>query len=369
MKIKKVFISNYYKNAHPIYKNLFNSNYIKPYIEYQAIKKTKYISFIINKIMNFINNKIWIFEFKKKSLILSLWTILNTEGNWCCFLEHYFILSDNKFKKLNSTKFKVKVQKQLEEKNCKKIFCLSNKTKEIIDKYFNSNIIREKTICIYPSLQQINNKNIKKPNKFTVLFIISNDFYAKWWREVMECYNIYFKNKKDIKFIIKSENIPNKYFIKWDNIEYITERISYSKILHLFQSSSLLLQPLYKSWYWVFLEAMSYWLPIITSQVFDLNEIVKNWKNWYTIDFWFSLYDDDFPNKFNSYKDFSNYIENNNIDKKAVQSMANKINILKSNNSIYEKISLRNIEETTKWRFSSKYRDKSILNEIKKISF
>lgn len=369
--MKKVYLSNYYSNAHTIYKDMIENSTLKDSVNYIPIKKTKYYFHIKRLFLNLLNFKLPFYENEiikwTEWVVFNLWIINYSNLDSYFFLEHFFILNTN-FKILRIWFIKNNIIKILENSKCKWIVCLSKEAKIRIDNYFWSEIIKNKTTHIYPSIGYIENGNFGKDNsKFKVLFISNWDFISKWWREVLRCYEKFFKNNSEFEFIIKCNYIPTEYKVTWNNIKYIESNIPYKDIESLYQDSHILLQPLYKSWYWVFLEAMKYWLPIITSKVFDIPEIVKNWENWYTIDFVHSLFDTkDFYKVFNSINDFDKYIIKSNVSDLAIDEMHKKIINLKENKELYNTISSNNISEVKTWRFSRKNRDNSILNLITK---
>lgn len=369
--MKNVYLSNYYSNAHTIYKDMIEKSTKKETINYIPIKKIKYFSYIKRLFLNPLLLKLPFYEneiIKSNNwIIFNLWIINYSNLDSYFFLEHFFILSTN-FKILRISLIKNILRKMLENNKCKGIVCLSNEAKNRIDIFFGSDIIKNKTTYIYPSIWENNNKTcVKNDTTFKILFIANWDFISKWWREVLECYDKFFKNNKDFEFIIKCSSIPNEFKIYWNNIKYIENNISYNDVEQLYKESHILLQPLYKSWFWVFLEAMKYWLPIITSKVFDIPEIVKDWENWFTIDFVHSIFDTkNFYDIFDSINDFDKYIEKSNISDLAITQMYKKILELKNNKDLYNKISNNNLQEVINWRFSRNTRDSAILSLISK---
>lgn len=366
--MKKIYLSNYYSNAHAIYKDMIEKSIMKNKVIYIPIKKIRYISFIKGRFLNLITFKLPFYENEYirwgNWILFNLWIINYSNLDSYFFLEHFFILNIY-FIFLRVWFIKNRIKKILESNKCKWIVCLSREAKNRIDDFFWSEIIKNKTTHIYPSIWHNKTSLIKNNSKFTLLFVANWDFISKWWREVLKCYKKYFKNSCEFEFIIKCNNIPLEYKVDWDNIKYIENDIPYKEIENLYEKSHVLLQPLYKSWYWVFLEAMKYGLPIITSKVFDIPEIVQDWINGYTIDFTHSLFDTkDFYRKFWSIKDFDNWILKSNISVRAVDQMYEKIVMLKTNRDLYNYISKKNLSEVKNWRFSRKVRDNALLNLI-----
>ena len=370
MKKEKIYLSNFHSHAHTIYKDLVNATTIWNQVEYIPIKKIKYLSYIKRRILNFFSGKVKYYDTENvnSGSIFNLWTINYSKSKCYFFLEHFVILSTD-FTNFRKHSFIKEVKNILEWNNCKKIVCLSAEAKNRIDNFFQSDIIKEKTTYIYPSIWNINPHHhmpiLKK--SLNILFISNWDFYAKWGREIMLCYKRFFKDNSNYHFTIKCKNIPEEYKFDWTNITYIEENLDYNDVLDLYKKSHVFLQPLYKSGFWVFLEAMSFWLPVITSKVFDIPEIIQNNVNGFNIDFCHSLFDNnEFYNHFSSTLEYDNFILKTNVSDTAIEEMSQKIILLKEDTELYKKISKNNIEETSKWRFSNIYRDTKILELLQK---
>lgn len=175
--------------------------------------------------------------------------------------------------------FKPIIKLLLKSKKCKKIVCISEACKKTFLKEMGE-WFKNKTMVLYPrmkdSIQTIN----KEDKKVRFLFIGLHP-RLKWLYELLEAF-----------YAIKDDNIILE--IIWFNDTILEKKYaSDSRILFLWQiprndilsvylpkANVLIFPSFFESFGIVALEALSHGLGIITTNVFALPEVCKDWYNW-----------------------------------------------------------------------------------------
>lgn len=136
----------------------------------------------------------------------------------------------------------------------------------------------------------IENRKIKN-EKFSILFVASanyngeGEFYSKGGRIVVKVFEK-LKKDKNVKLILRSK-IPTEFdYLKNDpQIEIHENVLSYEKFQNIFLKSNIFFFPGYQSPGMAFLDAMNYSLPIVATDVFANNEMIKDAFNGYLVPF------------------------------------------------------------------------------------
>ena len=263
-------------------------------------------------------------------------------------------------------KNKNKIENSLASSNCKAIICANETSLSFMKKHF-SNRINKKVCLIRPAVKfQNKKKRWEKKKKFQMLFIGSinnpDDFLIKGGLETLECFNILNKKHNNIHLMVKCkvpEQIKEKYSSK--NINYLQDKISIDKLEKLYLDSDILLMPGHTYFLMAFLEAMSFGLPIVTLNTYAVKDYIINKKNGFTI-----TPSKNIPYNERSYpvnvrsKEFFSSIKK--IDKKVINELSKKIEILINNPKIKEKMSKESLK-IVKLKFSIEKRN----NKMKKL--
>jgi glycosyltransferase involved in cell wall biosynthesis len=175
--------------------------------------------------------------------------------------------------------------------NCRKIICYTESSKKTIMNTLNRNNIIEKIEVIYLAVTKKN--FIKKQyldDKIKILFVgsinIPGEFEYKGGKEVILAFKKLNKIYPDIELVIRSD-LSKEYKSECKKIGNITvydKIISGEKLDEEFRSSNIFWFPGYATPGMVFLEAMSYELPIITTDVWANPEIVIDGENGFLIE-------------------------------------------------------------------------------------
>lgn len=127
---------------------------------------------------------------------------------------------------------------------------------------------------------------------FIMLFVTSvnyngeGEFYSKGGRIVIEVFEKLKKEDGNLKLILRSR-IPKEFgYLKNDpQVEIYEDILSHEKFQEIFIKSNCFFFPGYQSPGMAFLDAMNYNLPIIATDVFANNEMIKSGENGFLVSF------------------------------------------------------------------------------------
>lgn len=165
--------------------------------------------------------------------------------------------------------------------------------KSLLSNIKESEEIRNKIFPVHLCLKNVENREKKKNDKiFNILFVttindnaVDKQFYVKGGRILIEILKK-LKNKTDIKFIIRS-TLPTEYkYIKhYPNVVVYENLLPKEDFDKLFLEADIFLFPCYQSPGLVFLDAMSFGLPILTTNIFANPEMVVDGYNGFLVNF------------------------------------------------------------------------------------
>lgn len=105
------------------------------------------------------------------------------------------------------------------------------------------------------------------------------NFHMKGGKEILEAFKIVNRKYGDkVKLVLVSE-IPDNYFSEFSsypNVRLITRRIPFDEVDKLYKESDVFLFPGHDTPFGVILEAMSYELPVIATDVYGNSELIDN---------------------------------------------------------------------------------------------
>lgn len=183
------------------------------------------------------------------------------------------------------------ISKKLRQKNCKKIIAWSEWAKRTIVQSFNDKIIHDKiqVVRYTTNAKKIHNR---KDSVVRLLFMgsanIGNmlNFEYKGIYETIEAFIVLQKEFGDkIQLVIKSkipEELQDK-IVKNKGIVLIEKMISSQEIQDLYLTSDIFPHVGYETMNFSVLEAMSYGLPVIATNIFNTPELIQDGKNGFLI--------------------------------------------------------------------------------------
>ncbi|MBU0953700.1 MAG: glycosyltransferase family 4 protein [Nanoarchaeota archaeon] len=255
-------------------------------------------------------------------------------------------------------KVRAKVEKLLSSPYCQKIMPWTEAAAQSIRNGLDTRSFEKKIEVVYPAIKPISIK--KKKNEIPKLLFVSVRFFTKGGREVLEAFED-LQKKMDIELTIVS-NVPEPWKKKYNDpsITYLPPTIPHETLLkEHFAAADVFVLPSYMDTFgMVFLEAMSIGLPIVSTNVFAIPEIVGkagiciNASNisWYGKDYLFA---------WNSWKEFSlktKTQEKPTIVKQLVASLENVLH----NKNLQKTMIKHGTNSVTKGKFSIKERNKKL---------
>lgn len=265
-------------------------------------------------------------------------------------------------------KNKENIERKLSDKNCKAIICENREILKLMKKYFSKKVL-DKIYFLNPAIKQNDFKKINKKD-FQILFMGSivnpKDFLIKGGLDVLRVFNQLIKKYPNLKLVVKCkvpEKIKKQYFHK--NIRFIEEIVSYEEVQKIYSSSDILLMPGHTYVLMAFLESMSYGLPIVALDTYAVKDYVIDKKTGFLVKPSRNFpYDDPFyPANVRNKKFIGAILKG---DKKIVNDLANKVELLIKNPELKRKLS-QNARKQFKAKFSINKRNKALKRIFDKI--
>ncbi|MEM7821757.1 MAG: glycosyltransferase family 4 protein [Candidatus Aenigmatarchaeota archaeon] len=203
---------------------------------------------------------------------------------WIMDIEHAKSFFDN-HKVLLSKRAKNIVRKFLLSNYCKKIMphCFIA-YKSLISAFGKD--LENKIEVVYPAIETKKFKVKHEVEKIRILFV-ANKFFEKGGKEVLEAFEKLNK-KYDIELLFKCKT-PADFKLKYkkfDNLKIIEENLPYEALFKkIYSKSNMFVLPSYIDTFgFSLLEAMSVGLPIVTTNIFAIPEIVEDGFNGFLIE-------------------------------------------------------------------------------------
>ncbi len=181
------------------------------------------------------------------------------------------------------------IKNALESKNCKKIMPWTDAGRKTILLSFNSEKIHDKVETVHLAVPPKNFKKKYDKDTIKILFVgsqnLPRDFDIKGGKEVFEAFYKLSDQYKNIELTVRSyvpKKIKSKYS-KLKNIKIIDEVIPWCMLDEEFKTSDIFLYPSHHTPGLAILDAMSYELPVITTDVWGNKEMIKNGVNGFLI--------------------------------------------------------------------------------------
>jgi glycosyltransferase involved in cell wall biosynthesis len=183
------------------------------------------------------------------------------------------------------------VKKALSSKSCRKIIPWSNWGKRTLLRSMDCSAFKKKIDVVHFGMKAKNFVKKKTNGKIRLLFVGSTNhlnymnFEWKGGVEVVEALPLLNK-KYDVELIVRSW-VPPEIAAKCagnPNIKLIRSPLSIAQLVDLYTSSDIFMFPSYLNLGMVILEAMSYELPVIAPNIFDVPEAVKDMETGVLVD-------------------------------------------------------------------------------------
>jgi len=206
---------------------------------------------------------------------------------WIIDMEHvhsFFGLNPNLIKSKFWKRF---IEKKLASNNCKAILCHCDATRQAFFHFLDCSKFKDKIKVLYPASHIIPLKK-DKHRKIRILAVISL-FYHKGGPQILEAFSRLEKKYKNIELWIKADTpkeFKKKYGsknIRW--FPYFSQVLPRERLLQKFhaQCDIFLYPTFYDSFGYSLIDAMVAKMPIISTNLFAIPEIVKNDENGFIV--------------------------------------------------------------------------------------
>lgn len=378
--MKKVYL-DFHGKKHSLYDNLINYppdgyEFVNDVTKHDKFTKnvTK-ISFLPNLLMKTANNVVPINLVKpylEKSLKVPSGThftysaghVVFKDAPWVVDLEFVTHLSGYRLSHFN--RYKKLIEKYLKSDNCKKIMPWTDAGKKSVLLSFDSQIIHDKVETVHLAVPPKEFIKEHKTDSIKILFVgsqnLPRDFEIKGGKEVFETFKILKRKYKNIKLTVRSyvpESVKRKYSMVND-IKIIDKLIPWSVLENEFKTADIFLFPGHQTPGLALLDAMSYELPIVTTDVWANSEMVRHGQNGFLVPKSDKIryYDENFiPCWF--LKDSFKVIQKG-TDSHVIKKLVDEISILIEDEYLRRKMGKRGRNDIEKGKFSIGNRNKKL---------
>lgn len=241
-------------------------------------------------------------------------------------------------------KGKRKIEKLLLNKNCKKILPWTNEIKEKFNKEFPQ--ISQKLEVVYPAVEIPKIK--KKKHKAINLLFVGRYFYSKGGLHALEVMDRLTKKFNNVRGIVVSE-VPKEIIGRYGKNKKIKfyKLLPHEKLLEIYSLADIMIYPGYSdSFGFIFLESMSFGLPIVTVDGCSRKEVIKDKEEGFVIPYCSNL------SLHEVGKTLNNHGRENLIDR-----IQEKVKMLIKNKKLREEMSKKGFNQIKKGKFSIKRRN------------
>ncbi len=287
---------------------------------------------------------------------------IETEKPYVIYLENPTALFHYKLERENSYLGKKKIEKYINDPNLKAIVCMSNACKIGFELIYKNYIHRNDLIIeqIYPLIPETK-VNINK-KIFSLLFIAQGKgFISKGGIELLNVMKKFNDEKNKIKLVIVSswKSIPTKYqqiIEHLDNVEFKEFGMPFEELKKLYIENSVLIHMTRQdSFGLTILEAIKHGMPVISTAVYSIPEVVKNDYNGFVSDPTVYFFNPNFlPNK-KVWNNRKNTIFLDKPDRKIEKFLYEKIKLLSSDSELLKKMSKNSLKLSQTEPFSEKF--------------
>lgn len=210
-----------------------------------------------------------------------------TKKPWVIDMEHvhsFFGLNPNLIKNKFWKKF---IEKKLASKNCKAILCHCDATRQAFFYYLDCRKFKDKIKVLYPASHLISIKKVKS-KKVRILALISL-FEHKGGPQILEAFSRLEKKYKNIELLLRAD-VPKEFKEKYNskNIkysDYFSNILPREELLKkVYSQADIFLYPTFcDSFGYSLIDALISKLPVVTTNLFAVPEIVQDRKNGFIV--------------------------------------------------------------------------------------
>lgn len=189
-------------------------------------------------------------------------------------------------------KYKKVVERAFTSESCRKILCATEFSKKTFMSLLDCSQFEQK-IDILP--RAVHSKEFIKRDsseKVSLLFVgsanLSGAFEMRGGKEVLEAFAILSQKYKNLELVIRSDISPGirkryQECLELPNLRLIDRILPFAELEQLYKCADIFLIPAHFADWLIILEAMSYELPVVTTDVYAASESVENGKTGFVI--------------------------------------------------------------------------------------
>ena len=242
--------------------------------------------------------------------------MVTTNKPWATDIEHGCALIGYRQHERNLEGVLRKTKEHIKSHKCK-ILPWSNAAKRSLENLLETKEFEEKIEVVYPAMHFEKFTKKKKDTDSINFLYINRKFYGKAGLETLQSFDALSK-RYDITMTFLS-NTPLNVFKKFDKnkkITFIESPIPHDKTLKLYKNADIFILPtLFDCFGFVFLEAMAYQLPIISTNIFAVPEIVEDEKTGLLVSPEVQMYNDKYLFEFPNISALSDYVKRHPLEK------------------------------------------------------
>ena len=248
------------------------------------------------------------------------------------------------------------VERLLSSEWCRKVMPWSNAAKVSIEKGLNASRFSDKIEVVYPAIEPSRQKK-EKHDGINLLFI-SVRFFTKGGRELLEAYEL-LKKKYDLRLTVIS-NVPDEVKKSHPDVEFHEPNVPRKEVVEkFFPSADIFVLPSYMDTFgMVFLEAMASGVPVVSTNVFAIPEILGNAGRCVDVSK-FSWYGKDGLFAWDSWSKFERCCERESKPD-IVKSIAKEVSAIADSTTLRKKMGSCGINEVESGRFSTGRRNSQL---------
>lgn len=282
-----------------------------------------------------------------------------TKKNWVVDIEHVTLFIDvTKYYKCNVGLYKHLAEKYLNSRYCKKIMPYTEAAKNSIVRALKVRD-KQKIEVVYPAIHKVKVNRKQKRDQIRLLYV-GRLFYFKGGYEVLKSFEKISK-KYDVKLTIIS-NIPPSVKEEFEHLTTINwkSNVSDAELTKEYLGADIFIMPSYMDTFGhVYLEAMSYELPIVAANGFSTPEIVEDGKTGLLVNIPVHLHEEGSLKRWRSWEAFKKDFMS--IDRSSVVGeLIEKISILIEDDGLRRMMSKNAKKTIENGKFSIKVRNEKL---------
>lgn len=263
-------------------------------------------------------------------------------------------------------RYKGIVRRCLLSRYCRKIVCGARVCKEALVKSLDIEAVAQQIEVVYLAVPRKEfTKSYSDKNRCRLLFVNSanlpGQFDLKGGKEALEAFVALRQRHPNIEMVVRSEvprNIERQYS-GVPGLKFIQETLPWERLGKEFQVADIFLLPTHITPYAVFLDAMSYELPVVTTDVWGNRELVEDGRTGFIVPK-SSLALDFLPEApWGRTPDFTKKVVRQ-VDPKMVEALAEKLSFLIENPEIRRQMGRAGRREVEEGRFSIGRRNEAL---------